>query len=65
MKRQLSARDQRMSRTICTICLCYLFCNGPVILIKIVRGNDTDDIPYVQLIAGCLYLMQYRDELHS
>ena len=60
MNRQLSARDHRMARTICTICLGYLFCNVPVIVIKLVRGNDTDDIPYVRLVASCLYFMQYR-----
>ena len=60
MNRQLSARDHRMARTICTICLGYLFCNMPIIVMKLVRGNDTDDIPYVRLVVTCLYFMQYR-----
>ena len=60
MNRQLSARDHRMARTICTICLGYLFCNMPIIVMKYVRGNDTDDIPYVRFVVSCLYFMQYR-----
>ena len=60
MKQQLSARDHRMARTICTICLGYLICNMPAIVLKFVRGNDTDDIPYVRLVVSCLFWLQYR-----
>ena len=60
MKQQLSARDHRMARTICTICLGYLICNMPAIVLKFIRGNDTDDIPYVRLVVSCLFWLQYR-----
>ena len=60
MRMQLSARDQRMAKMICAICLCYLVCNLPVTAIKLVRGNDSNNIPNIRLLFSFLFWSQYR-----
>ena len=60
MRMQLSARDQRMAKMICSICLCYLICNLPVTAIKLVRGNDSNNIPNIRLFLSFLFWSQYR-----
>ena len=60
MRSQLSARDQRMAKMICSICLCYLICTLPVTAIKLVRGNDSNDIPYIRLFLSFMFWSQYR-----
>ena len=60
MRSQLSARDQRMAKMIISICLCYLVCNLPANAIKIVRGNDSNDIFFIRLLLSFLFWSQYR-----
>ena len=59
MRNQLSARDQRMAKTICTICMSYLVCNLPIITLKFISGNDNNDIPHIRLVISLLFWLQY------
>jgi hypothetical protein len=55
MKHQLSARDKRMTKTICIICLCYLLCNFPVVFIRIFDI----DLGIIRHFLSSFYWMQY------
>ncbi len=57
MRQKISARDQRMTTTICTICVLYLVCNLPVMLLKMV-GSEYE-LTYVRFIFSLLYWFQY------
>ena len=58
MRHQLSARDQRMAKTICTVCMGYLICNMPIIVYKSIRGKNVNDSPYILLILSSLFWVQ-------
>ena len=58
MRKQLSARDQRMAKTISTVCMGYLICNMPIIVYKIIKGKKVNDHPYLLLIFSSLFWVQ-------
>ena len=58
MRHQLSARDHRMAKTICTVCMGYLICNMPIIVYKLIRGKNVNDNPYLLLIFSSLFWVQ-------
>ena len=58
MRNQLSARDQRMAKSICKLCMAYLICNVPIIIYKGVYGNSIFGNSYVILFVSALFWMQ-------
>ena len=58
MHDQLSALDQRMAKTICTVCMGYLICNMPIIVYKLIGGDKVNDNPYLHLIFASLFFVQ-------
>ena len=58
MRHQLSARDYRMAKTICKVCMGYLVCNMPIMIYKHTRGKNANDSPYLKLAFATLYWFQ-------
>ena len=58
MRHQLSARDHRMGKTICTVCMGYLICNMPIIVYKFIQGKNINDYPYLLLLFSSLFWVQ-------
>ena len=58
MQDQLSARDQRIAKTICKLCMAYLICNVPVIIYKGIYGYSVQGNGYVIFFFSALFWMQ-------
>ena len=58
MQNQLSARDQRIAKTICKLCLGFLICNVPVIIYKGIYGYTNQGNGYVLFFFSALFWMQ-------
>ena len=58
MRHQLSARDYRMAKTICTVCMGYLVCNMPIMIYRHTIGQNAKGSPYLKLIFATLYWVQ-------
>ena len=58
MRHQLSARDYRMAKTICTVCMGYLVCNMPIMIFRHTMGKKANDFPYLKLVCATLYWFQ-------
>ena len=58
MRQQLSARDYRMAKTICTVCMGYLVCNMPIMIYRHTIGKNAKGSPYLKLIFATLYWVQ-------
>lgn len=58
MRHQLSGRDYRMAKTICTVCMGYLVCNMPIMIYRHTMGKNANDSPYLKLVCATLYWFQ-------
>ena len=58
MRHQLSARDYRMAKTICIVCMGYLVCNMPIMIYRHTIGKNAKGSPYLKLIFATLYWVQ-------
>merc|ERR1711978_768224 len=54
LRQQLSARDFRMAKTICTVCMGYLVCNMPIMIYRHTIGQNAKGSPYLKLIFATL-----------
>ena len=58
MRQQLSARDRRMAKTICIMCLAFLICNMPKIVYMSFGGKDYNDQAFLWVIFSSLFWAQ-------
>ena len=58
MRNQLSARDQRVAKSVCKLCMGYLICNVPIMIYKGIYGNSILGNSYVILFVSALFWMQ-------
>ena len=46
-----------MARTICSICVCYLICNVPVVILKIAYGSsDASNGNHYVILIGSFHM---------
>ncbi len=57
LRHQITARDQRVTSMICTICLCYLACNAPFVAVTL--SGVGRKAPIVRKITENVFFMQY------
>ncbi len=60
MERQVSAREQRMTRMICLMCTYTVLCNAPKVLLKMTDFEG--ELTVVRTLATAIYWSQFSGD---